>query len=1657
MIGQQKPQGGFTYSPGNYKPQTNNVKEGDCADHETDFHAVRLGLLLYVSQDYPTVTADSQLPTTGLAEPSDKDPHFGCSPLPKDEANADLKPSPKCAKGLESSVAGCQSQVAALLGAEDVEDRSYRVMTDAMKKENHVEWSKTFEGSSSSLNPANTVTSQCSDSNSSGTPTSSDTPTKQTYEPSELCSAAPKSDAAEPLETAATDRNINVQAGYAEPNLNQNIPPVQPVIQPTAGNLPYSDNLARNAEPVFDSESRKCLSPTTSVKRQSTSRSSAVGSPSPVHYCNLCGKQYRHVASLRNHMRKHASGALASKRYKCPHCVYSSQYNRNVAKHMVATHQSPDAFIPVSGPYPTPPGPKDSDLGGLGSPNWINKTKSEHLNYASSDPLACKGTDLCFLQSQGPVENYARFGLLTFCFLVQYFLDPLTGPVVPNADSQGFPNSQQLVTSSKVAANVPYGCESRKLYCCDVASCGKTFKAGKYLENHINDCHRETRFKCPLEGCQYNGQRREQLKRHINEYHGGRRNSLQELLSQGRTETEKLRRLNQSSVRTPLSQDPPGFVTTNEFHDQIEDHPFKRQFMDYTTYTGSEVVRPQVFHTAAEQPLNSVDAMKTNRADIYSFPGSAFPSTADLSDCPLARVSDSEVIGRRPTTLSSAPGKPRRSQFTTEKPVTDILSDRCIVPPDEIEFKPRLYPSDAPHSGSELISRLTSTNRASEFVNMSTYQPSGDDRLKSILVCESDLQHHDRPSSGYPPELLASQSHSTECMQSTGSTVEQLLCAPDPPMVTNSAPLGQPLKNFEGDVSSVLQEHSQSDIYLSNTHTNVSSGSNHVNPYETESSSTGSDSQLQGQVTSETDAFFSDLQEILARDMPLLNSSTPKCATDWQNSDTTSNNTKESHQGPPDGGCAIRSPFISAGTKPVSSASLMSGDSGVESWSSSSSCSAGPNSTSVWGSQETPCQAKLPSPLSSTPQATPTSLTDANCTLMPHSYEDGCGQLNEDRSAVVSTAAESFSEPCHTTCVNLNGNTDSQGFVRCQVTPPSAAERMSFGKTFRNRTCELVFDQQANTAPMFVTEYSQALDFPTASHVNYRGSNLDELSAGSVRTLSTSCPRDPPAQMQLGNMNPQFMSKHQDVPVRRNQMSSCDRELMLRQKSQYTNTYADQGNESVASVISASSACSRPLRGQNCEYDRTVLGQPYGATKPNVYEMHEQNYSRNTQIIRNMSAELCPSAASGPGFSRTTVLQQKMPYQAPYTSVAGSTGYYAPRDTTPVISTGLTHPHFDSGMSVVFPDQPDQPELRGLVPSQQPELIHSGSSGCYQSNRSIHFYPQDEVVSDRMGNSMQQVAFHTRKVWPGNQKSTPYMTYQQQQPHYNPVMFETGQHLGMMNNYAVEQNPSHSFYARQQQQSVHVTDSPMYAQQRLQHQTASNFPLSQQCYAAGYHHSPQCTSNNGRSFPPQLQPVHLAQQRQNVGCAIPGSGMEQQVRYPPADGTTGSSQEAFRSSSTVPQDTGNAWNNPESNTNSYRSYGPQSQEIYRQVPSVASNPAVMNAQSGMPAGLSEMNRCDQLPPVDGRCQLYPSLTTTQLVRNAPGSMEVSDVNNVESNCPNVYETNKNMVVNRPAVTSTVPVPSAAPTGHSTEWMPDPAAMGGLEMSSTSYPVTNSPM
>lgn len=450
---------------------------------------------------------------------------------------------------------------------------------------------------------------------------------------------------------------------------------------------------------------------------------------------------------------------------------------------------------------------------------------------------------------------------------------------------------------------------------------------------------------------------------------------MQELLAQDRN--DYLQQVAPSYVNK--SQSPvnlPEFCSPNTVRGQL----IKRNFSNFP----NDVSGPKQQPALANHSQNSSEPVRLLGVDIYSFPGSII----QCNDTP----SRFQQQGQFDVSLSESQSeKSYENGDNSCLQKTDDNSVALMSTALSSSSTHHIAVSSASHSDPSGVMRpySPSSHKKADVANFDPIQAydSMNQDMKSVedwtavTACSVDGK-----STSVRPDSMVR------------STVEQLLCAPDP----TSSSVTQ-FFHDSSDAGLVASEEFRSISGISpvNDFTGSMQRSSFSNAKGNETTPVQFDSPLnqpdqadilselayQKHVNSETDAFFTDLQEILARDMPSLDNSTPKTA-EWINGISSSVGLKEECSRWGDTGHS-RSPFT--GTKPICTASLMSGDSGLESWSSSSSCSAGPNSSSVWGPLEGICNTKS-SPDAHTPQ--PASVTihgqlDSDALLSYDGLSDG--------------------------------------------------------------------------------------------------------------------------------------------------------------------------------------------------------------------------------------------------------------------------------------------------------------------------------------------------------------------------------------------------------------------------------------------------------------------------------------------------------------------------------------------------------------------------------------------------------------------------------------------------------------------------------------------
>ncbi|CAH8543415.1 unnamed protein product [Dicrocoelium dendriticum] len=169
--------------------------------------------------------------------------------------------------------------------------------------------------------------------------------------------------------------------------------------------------------------------------------------------CETCHSVFSTRLSLQNHMKKHSS--RLGKRHQCSQCPYSTQYGKNLLKHVESMHSS-------------------------------DKT----------DQLRCGGCCRYFATEE-LLRNHE-------CLLSQC-----------NSYRCGdcgriFKTKLRLKYHTDIH-------NPRKPYVCDVEGCDRAFRTPKYLKNHRDEFHRmqPKNYVCPVEGCDLIFHRKTHLKRHI--------------------------------------------------------------------------------------------------------------------------------------------------------------------------------------------------------------------------------------------------------------------------------------------------------------------------------------------------------------------------------------------------------------------------------------------------------------------------------------------------------------------------------------------------------------------------------------------------------------------------------------------------------------------------------------------------------------------------------------------------------------------------------------------------------------------------------------------------------------------------------------------------------------------------------------------------------------------------------------------------------------------------------------------------------------------------------------------------------------------------------------------------------------------------------------
>ncbi|CAH8589444.1 unnamed protein product [Schistosoma rodhaini] len=169
--------------------------------------------------------------------------------------------------------------------------------------------------------------------------------------------------------------------------------------------------------------------------------------------CKVCHIVCPNRSSLRNHMKKHINHSV--KRHQCDHCPYSTQYGRNLIKHIDSMHA-----------------------------------------VANSQEFRCEGCSRCF-SNETLLRDHD-------CIMAQ------CNTYRCNECGRVFKTKLRLKYHSDVH-------NPRKPYVCDIEGCDRAFRTPKYLKNHRDEFHRihPKNYSCPVEQCDLVFHRKTHLKRHI--------------------------------------------------------------------------------------------------------------------------------------------------------------------------------------------------------------------------------------------------------------------------------------------------------------------------------------------------------------------------------------------------------------------------------------------------------------------------------------------------------------------------------------------------------------------------------------------------------------------------------------------------------------------------------------------------------------------------------------------------------------------------------------------------------------------------------------------------------------------------------------------------------------------------------------------------------------------------------------------------------------------------------------------------------------------------------------------------------------------------------------------------------------------------------------
>ncbi|KAF5403703.1 hypothetical protein PHET_02902 [Paragonimus heterotremus] len=1069
------------------------------------------------------------------------------------------------------------------------------------------------------------------------------------------------------------------------------------------------------------SEPGKTVHSPTETKKHASIKGALAGSLAQSHYCNLCGKHYRHGASLRNHMRKHASGALASKRYRCPHCVYSSQYNKNVIKHIEVTHRNLDGFLPRTVSVSSSQSQKTNSQFELGSPSWSAGTVGQ-LTYTNPE------VDHTTL---GVCNEYCSFQHTTLQQRFHSISDELLKGSLPEIEND------VLQRTSCISGEISLDCVPErtsfvpfqgKAYHCCVSGCNKMFKTVKYLKNHINDCHRDTKPETACDRGFLKTQDSEKYSQNVCDYVGVRRNSLQQLLSPNRSDFTPPRRSNIVPPRGLSTQffSEPSYVAESFSHNSAK-QPEESDYISGTV-RGSNVRLSNSTYPAG--------TLRANTADVYSFSDSNFhslnPHICATSNFTHTNVHDfiESSSGEHVNLQTMVPHSVRRfGSSLNSGSVVKHLPDKHVIPYSTC-------PRNTQQSQSSEVSRLCQA----EFVNVPEFP---DDR------CGESSENYSHPV-GY--------------VQAPKSTVEQLLCDSDPSVdVVNHLPPQGLVHSNDRSKHEETQEDGQGvfTVQCSQPSDDGDFGNGQhellgAATYYCDTSTADFDSVVQGQLNAETDAFFSDFEEILAREVPSFdNTGSVGDGRDQSQKSTESFIATTSTKSPTS---------CSSSVRPMNTVTLLSsGDSGLESWSSSSSCSVGPNSASVWGSQESGSQPKA-SPSSATPQSTITCMSGSiSHDYLRQSTFDRCsaGQFMDEIGSQL-TPGESENFNCTTN--SLDSAPEDRGFVcntstlhTSYVLGPPPAEHMSMHPLKIPRTQE------------YDSNYAHVRQHDTQPSSQWRARKSDELTSNTERgsplaiypTQYTSCDPNLCQPPRVGASHPlePVLSLSEDA-----RFYAQPTQDVFQQKSvaRYNNVVYD--------VPTADSNITPGIKKPpGYEFhERPTPGQPYKFARVNPYVSQEQVMYRlgiQPKPGDSMPMDVCSVPDNNRLSPRSTMLRQsRTSYQSMFNPATG--GSYLVRSATlPDSASQPVYPH-----SAGFPSVQTGAEFKPGMPlcSDLVSPPHQPIASYFPSGRGNHMLVRSDLsFSDRAAHIPQTSYPVGRTAWNMNPNVTAchpaYLHHNQQQ------------------------------------------------------------------------------------------------------------------------------------------------------------------------------------------------------------------------------------------------------------------------------------------------------